>query len=267
MAKKATKVDLEESLKKTQEELEVDNKENEELEEKPEENVDKVEEDSVPVPEVKEEEPAKEEVAPSQPPPDYKKKFSEEARQNQKIYAKNRKLNEGIAKASEVQNIDDEELKADYPDWEYMSETEKKLARKNLVNDKRFEIVLKASEEAKKIEKWTDDVSNFIDDPKVLADNPGLEGKTDEFKAFANEQSNHAVPFKILVSAFLHDMSTKPKQGNKGRMFEVGSGGPNDKIKTKGDKISLTEARQLMKTDYKKYKEYLIGGKIDNSEI
>ena len=264
MAKKATKVELEETLKKTQEELEVTPKENEEPEKEPEETVEKVEEDPVRVAEVEEKE---EEVAPSQPPPDYKKKFSEEARQNQKIYAKNRKLNEGISKASEIVDVNEEELKTEYPDWDVMSDTEQKLAKKSLINDKRFAIVNQATEEAKKIEKWSDDVTTFISDPKILANNPQLEGKEEDFKVYANALSNHAVPFNILVSAFLHDMSNKPKPNNKGRMFEVGSGGPNEKMKPKGDKISITEAGQLMKTDYKKYKEYLLAGKIDMSEI
>jgi hypothetical protein len=50
-------------------------------------------------------------------------------------------------------------------------------------------------------------------------------------------------------------------------MFETGSGGPNERVKPKGDKISLAEARTLMKNDYKKYKEYLVAGKIDTTTL
>jgi hypothetical protein len=55
--------------------------------------------------------------------------------------------------------------------------------------------------------------------------------------------------------------STKPK--NKGKMFEVGSGGPNSKVKPLSDKISIDEAAKLMRTDYKKYKQLLLAGKIE----
>ena len=260
---KKTKEELETDLKKTQDELEVDKKKEEKEIEDIKEKVESKEEEVV---EEKKEEKVEEviEEEKEEKEPDYKEKFSESSREAQKIRAKNRKLNEGISKASEINAVDDEELQAEYPDWDVMSETEQKLARKNLINDKRFALVTKATEEATKIEKWGDDVDTFVEDPKTLVDNPSLEGKVDEFKAFANNQSNHAVPFKILVSAFLHDMSIK-KVKNKGKMMEVGSGGPNEKLKTKGDKISLDEAAKLMKSDYKKYKEFLLSGKIDNT--
>ncbi len=263
MVKKPTKEELEVSLKETQEKADLEVKEEEKAVEEIKEKVEPVEEEKVEekeeVEEKKEEKQEKEEKE-----PDYKEKFSESSREAQKIHAKNRKLNEGVSKASEITDVTEEELIGEYPDWDVMSDTEKKLAKKNLINDKRFAIVNKATEEAKKIEKWGDDVDKFVEDPKTLVDNPALEGKTDEFKVFANETSNHAVPFKVLVGAFLHDMSTKVKK-NKGRMFETGSGGPNEKIKTKGDKISLDEAAKLMKSDYKKYKEYLLAGRIDST--
>ena len=275
--KKPTQEDLEISLRKTEEQLEVIEKEEEKKVEEVKKKVDEVTVDEVeaeveaeaPVEKVKPEDPEviPDDTPPSEPAPspDYKEKFSESSREAQKIHAKNRKINEGVAKASEITDVTEEEMIAEYPDWDVMSDTEKKLAKKSLINDKRFAVVNQATEEAKKIEKWADDVDKFIESPTTLADYPDIEGKEDEFKAFANELPNHSVPFKILVSAFLHDMSIKVKPKSKGRMFETGSGGPNEKIKTKGDKISLEEAARLMKSDYKKYKEFLLSGKIDNT--
>ncbi len=263
MVKKATKEELEADLKKTQDEAELDVKEEEKEVEEIKEKVEPIEEEKEEE-KVEEEEVIEKEEEKEEKEPDYKEKFSESSREAQKIHAKNRKLNEGVSKASEINDVTEEELITEYSDWDVMSDTEKKLAKKNLINDKRFAVVTQATEEAKKIEKWGDDVDTFVEDPKTLVDNPELEGKINEFKGFANDLPNHAVPFKILVSAFLHDMSTR-KVKNKGKMMEVGSGGPNEKIKTKGDKISLDEAEKLMRTDYKKYKEYFLAGKIDNT--
>lgn len=248
---KPTKEELEASLKTVQDELE----EEPAVEDKEEETV---------APSVEIEEPApSREIEPSEPAPspDYKEKFSESSREAQKIQAKNRTLNDGISKASEINDVTEDELKKEYPDWDVMSETERKLAKKNMINDKRFEIVTKATNDAKKIEKWGDDVAKFISDPKTLIDNPELEGKTDQFKSFANEATNHSVPFKILVSAFLHDLSVNAKPKSKGKMFETGSGGANEKPRT-SDKLTMDEARNLMRTDYKKFKDLLIKGKI-----
>ena len=188
MAKKATKEELEASLKKTQEKADLEVKDEEKEIEKIKEKVELEEETKEEeVEEEKVEEKVDEEVVEEKEEPDYKEKFSESSREAQKIHAKNRKLNEGISKAGEINTVDDEELKAEYPDWDVMSETEQKLARKNLINDKRFAVVVKATEEAKKIEKWGDDVDTFVEDPKTLVDNPALEGKIDEFKTFAND--------------------------------------------------------------------------------
>lgn len=215
------------------------------------------------------EEKASEEVEPSEPvpSPDYKEKFSNSSRENQKIYAKNRKINEAVAKAAGITEVDQAELQAEYPDWDVMSETEQKLAKDNFINKKRFELVAQATEEAKKIEKWSEDVAAYIQDPKVLAFNPKLEGKEKEFIEYANQLENHSIPFKVLTSAFLHDMENQKPAKQKGKMMETGTGGPNTKPKLSGGKITVEQAAILMKNDYKKYKELLIAGKIDMSSI
>jgi hypothetical protein len=262
--KKQTKEELEASLKKTQEELEVPPKKEEKVEETPPEEEKPLEvEEKEPVIEEKEPEPEKEEPVIEEKEPDYKKKFSEEARQNQKIYAKNRKINDGVAKANKITDVEEQELIKKYPDWDMMSETEKTLAKDNMINNKRFEIINKATEEAEKIEKWADDVNTFIEDPKTLVDNPDLEGKQEEFTEFANRIENHAVPFNILVGSFLYNMTKSTKPKNKGKMIELGSGGPNSKVKPLTNKISVDEAAKLMRTDYKKYKQLLLEGKIE----
>ncbi len=258
---KPTKEELEASLKKTQEELEVPPKKEEKVEETPqEEKLPEVEEKE---PIIEEKEPEKEEPVVEEKEPDYRKKFSNSSREAQKIHAKNRKINEGVSEANKITDVEEQELIKEYPDWDMMSETEKKLAKKNMINDKRFEIINKATEEAKKIEKWADDVNTFIEDPKTLVDNPDLEGKQEEFTEFANRIENHAVPFNILVGSFLYNMTKQTKPKNKGKMFEAGSGGPNIKQAPKSDKISIADAMALKQTDYKKYKEYLLADKIE----
>lgn len=265
--KKPTKEELETDLKKTQEELEVTPKETPKEEPEVEVPVEEKEEVVEDKPNEPAPNPSEPEVIPSEPAPspDYKEKFSESSREAQKIHAKNRTINDGMAKASEVKDVTDDELLAEYPDWDVMSETERKLARKNLINDKRFKLVEEATQKAKKIEKWADDVGKFVGDPKTLINYPELEGKQEDFEEFANRTENHAVPFNVLVGSFIYNMNKTVKPKSKGKMFETGSGGPNTKIKT-DNKISVEEAAFLMKTDYKKYKEFLIAGKIKQVE-
>ena len=215
--------------------------------------------------------PSPSEPIPSEPEPSkelYKKKFSASSRENQKIYAKNRKLNQAIEEANEIPEPTDEEMLAEYPsDWEMMSDFEQKIARETLISKRFRERIAKAQDEVKKIEKWDEEIIKFVEDPKTLIDNPELEGKEEDFTKFASEDINNSVPFKILVAAFLHESQKSVKPKNKGAMFETGSGGPNEKPKPKSDKLTIEEGRRLRKSNYNRWKEYLVAGKIENEEI
>jgi len=191
-----------------------------------------------------------------------KKENKASAREAQKIYAKNRVLNQAIIDAEGMPEPTEEELQKEYPDWDVMSDVERSLAKETVVSRNWRSKIKDASDQASKIEKWNESVETFTDDPKTLVENPDLEGKTEEFKEFATKSENNSVPFKILIGAFLHEQSTK-KVEHKGKMFEEGNGGPNDKPQPTSGKISLEEAGKLRQTDYAKYKEYLKAGKIE----
>ena len=228
-------------------------------EEEPEEEV--VEEETPTEEELEpEEEPEEEEAVPSKEI--YKKKFSESSRENQRINAKNRVINKAIADASEVEEPTDDELVKEYSDWDMMSDVEKHFAKETVISRRWRNTIAEAKEQATKIERWNESVDEFIDEPKTLIKYPALEGKTAEFREFALTESNNNVPFNILTSAFLHDNQTKQVK-NKGRMFEKGSGGGNEKPKFNKGTITLEEARKLRENDYNEYKRILIAGKIE----
>ena len=239
----------------------------EEDEEQPETPVESMEEDETPVEPTEEDEaePSKEEKEVLKEKLEAeKKKSSASARENQKIYAKNRVINQALVEAEELPEPTEEELAKEFSDWDEMTSVEKNLAKETVISRNWRKTISKAKEQATKIEKWNDSVESFIDDPKTLTTYPDLEGKTEEFKTYATNEQNNSVPFNILISAFLHDhgVSNKP---HKGRMFERGSGGPNDRPQHKSDKITLEEARTLRETNYTKYKEYLVAGKIESN--
>src|SRR3990167_4086076 len=209
------------------------------------------------------EEEAEEEAEPAEEAPEeeaepskelYKKKFSASSRENQRINAKNRVINKALADAEDVPEPTDDELQLEFRDWDIMSDVEKTLARETVISRNWRKVISEAKEQANKIEKWNDSVEEFVDDPKTLIDNPALEGKVDEFKVFATEEANNNVPFKILVSAFLHDNSTN-KPNNKGRMFERAKGGSNERPQLKNGMVSIEEARKIRETDYNRWKE------------
>ena len=196
-----------------------------------------------------------------------KKKLTSSAREAQVLHARTKKMDEAVDEAGGIPDPTDEDMKGEYPDWDLMDDVTKKLAKDSRVNKRRFELIHTAAKEGKDIEAWNTKVDEFAIDPKTLNDFPALEGKEEDFKVFAVKPTRRGLDFPDLVSAFLYDVSKSPPTPNRGSMLEKGSGGPNDRIRPRSDKISLAEARVLMKTDYKKYKEYLISGKIDTSTI
>lgn len=235
-------------------------------EEKPEPSKE-IEEEKSPIEENQEEEPTPSEEIPEV---DYKKKAIEQGRENIILNAKNdknEKLNSAVDEASKITDIPEETIRVEYPEWDDMTTTEKRLAKENYINNKRFEVIHKASLEGKNIEEWNKKVESFVTDPETLTINPELEGKGEEFKLFASKQSRRGVDFQTLVSAFLFDESKTMKKPSKGQMFEKGSGGPNDKMKPKSDKISIDQARVLRNTNYEKYKEMVKAGKIETIDL
>lgn len=217
------------------------------------------------VPEEKPEEQQKtQENQEEKPTEDYKKKFIESSREAQILHAKNKKVNEALERALNMEDPDDKELISQYSDWDTMTDFEKRMAKSDLKNSRRFEALEEITRENKDLEVWREKIDSFVDDPKSLADYPQLDGREDEFKLFATKPTRRGVDFEDLVAAFSYAHEST-KKTSKGQMFESGSGGPANKAKPK--KMSIMDARALRESDYSKYLEMLRAGKIEENEF
>lgn len=195
------------------------------------------------------------------PSPDYKEKFKQSSRNAQKLYGQNKIFDEAIDALEDMPEPTDDEMEAEFPDWAIMGESEKTIAKEAVVSRQFRKIMSEARQKAKKVENWEQSVDKFIEDPAVLAKNPDLEGKQEEFKEFAKKDEHRSVAFPLLVSAFLHEQSKKVDR-KKGSQFQTGGGGPSTPPKKPSDKISLAQAEALKKNNYKLYKKYLLADKI-----
>jgi len=194
-----------------------------------------------------------------QPQEDYKKRYVESTREAQVLYAKNKKLSEAIDKASLIEEPTEDELSKKYHNWDVLDDATREVLKETYISNKRFEIIHQAAQEGKDLQIWNEKVDTFISDPKTMISAPELEGKEEEFKVFCSKPTRRGVDFEDLVSAFLHSVEKdiKPKKGS---MFETGTSTVDKK--PKDDKISIEESDRIRRTDYKKYKELLISGKI-----
>lgn len=211
-----------------------------------------IEEAPIPEPEVK-------------PEPDYKKKWIAEAKESQVIAFNKKEFETQIEEAQNMPEPTDDQVRAEFKDYDLLSEFEQQMAKEathnRLIKRAIADISNKQKEATAKIGERIQEVEVFAIDPEILKKFPKLEGRQDEFKVFATKPTR--LNLDLEDAAGLFSIALPEPTKHKGQMFEQGTGGANDKLKTKEDKISLDEARILMNTDYKKYKELLLAGKIE----
>lgn len=177
---------------------------------------------------------------------------------------------EAMANAiKESENIDaptDEEMQNEYDDWDILGEGEKKARIKLALNEKRFAIINKANKEAEDFDGWVKKVEDYSEDPTVLVNFPELEGRGEEFRAFAITKTRRGVPLPDLLKAFLFD-ATKQAPKKSGSMLEKPVGGDGSKPSTAPAKISMADAEKLRINNYAEYKRLLRAGRIDMDTI
>ena len=197
---------------------------------------------------------------------DWRKKFTESSREAQVQGFKNKEIQQAVDAASELPEPSEDDLRKEYPTWEDMTDSEKKLATDTLLNKRRFELVHGATSKFKEVDEWNSKVDTFVSDPTVLTSHPELEQKAEEFKQFASKPTRRGIDLEDLFLAFLGEQTKVVKPNHKGeQMFETGSPAANAvPVKPSDGKISAEEGHELMKKDYKKFKEMLLAGKIRN---
>lgn len=193
----------------------------------------------------------------------YKKRYADSSREATILAAKLKKQNEALEQAGSIVKPTIEEMKEEFAEWDEMSATEQRLAIDSVWNNRRFGLIEGVAKETKDIEAWSKRVDDYVSDPKVLIDNPRLEGKEDAFKAFCAKEKHRGVEFGILVDSYLYNVD-KERKPKKGQMFEQPSGGANEAPKPKSEKLSVDESAKLMESDYSKWQEYLQAGKLDD---
>lgn len=191
--------------------------------------------------------------------PDYKTKFAESTRENQILAAQ---LEQERAKTRrELTNQPtDSEVQAAFPEWEYMSDAEKRSARMAYNADRTARAIATEREAEKADRQWQNDLELYV------AGSPDLEGKAREFKDYAQKPTHRGVPLETLRKAFLYDTpAPTPTPTPRTPGLESGTGGPKTPEKPKT--ISAEELQTLRKTDERAYREYITTHDLTNLEL
>ena len=205
--------------------------------------------------------PAKKEEKKEEEGTDWKKRYADSSREAKVLAANNKGLRSAVAEAEALPEPTDEEMEAEYSSWGEMSDTERRLAKDNILNKRRFMLIADASNKGKDLEDWLEKVDTFVEDPKVLADNPALDGREEEFKIFATKDTRRGVDLQDLADAFLHTMDKNKPAPKKGAMFPTGGGGEPARDRNDG-KMTTEQASELKKRDFRGYVKALKAGKI-----
>jgi hypothetical protein len=195
-----------------------------------------------------------------EPEIDYKTKFAESTREAQ-ILAAQLEAERAKNARRDASAPSDTELQTEYPEWEYMSDTEKKLARQSFTATKTATALLQDKQEREEQARWNTELE------LAIAKEPALLGKEQGFKEFASKPTHRGAPLDVLVDAFLHKSGAVPPKTPTPSApgLESGQGGPREPLKPKG--TSAEDLKNLRENDYPAYLEYIKKHEISDLEV
>jgi len=192
---------------------------------------------------------------------DYKRKFSESTRENQRILDEAAELKrKNIELESKLlekeQALSEKELKERYPEWEFMDEMERKKAKIEMEKEKRLKIL-----EAK--EQWREDYRKL---PPEIKEKIEAKGGEEVFKDFACSPDNIGQKNLLnLTKQFLFEepVAVPPakEEPEEKPGLETGTGGPKTPFTPKKG-YTAEEAAELRKKDPKRYNQLAAEGRL-----
>jgi hypothetical protein len=193
--------------------------------------------------------------------PDYKQKFVDSSKESILNAERVNVANERINQLTKTDTPTDEAMRVLYPEWDQLNEiTKKTLIRQETIAMQQSQTLAK-QQEIDARQKLEDQLDDVIENSEYA---PKLTGKESEFKRFARNPKNRGIAADTLAKAFLFDVEPEPQPTPMTEALPAGSGGPREPLTPK--KISIEEAAEIRKTDYKKYKALLDSGQIEELE-
>lgn len=196
------------------------------------------------------------------PKEDWRTKFANSTRRNQIVESQFKELQKTLGDITKQEIPSDEEMKIIDPDWEYRSDFEKNLLVKQVVMDRRQNLILNSISNITKESEEVEKLGEFIDSV------PELKGKESQFIEFTRKPSNKGASVEVLLSAFLYsikdelppeDPTPKPEEIPPSLERATPTGGDAPKPKTG---FTDEELKNLRTKNPKKYFKLIREGKI-----
>jgi hypothetical protein len=158
-----------------------------------------------------------------------------------------------------------DEMKAQVPDWEFLSDREKNAERKLIVLERRQNLMMKT------FSNISSETENLKKLETFIYNEPRLKGKEDDFIAFAEKPANNGATMEVLLNAFLFEVKdpeptpvVTPPAEDIAPSLERGSPSGNMPPDNSNKKKEYTdeELKALRTGDPKKYNELIRKGLI-----
>jgi hypothetical protein len=185
----------------------------------------------------------------------WKQKFADSSREAQLLVEAEKQRQ--AAQQESTKEPTDSDLRTAFPEWDLMSDTEKRLATRTLGAERIAGNAAHTAQELQAERSWNTSIE------LVLASNTALQGKEQAFRQYASKPQYKGVPMEVLVDAFLQKNGSAPAPTPKpsAPTLLTGNGGP--RTPEKPQHISATDLAALRKSDEKAYMDYVRTHDID----
>lgn len=202
-----------------------------------------------------------------QPQPDYKEKFVHSQRESILNAERVKVAQAQVESLTKQDTPTDEAMRALYSNWDELDPVSKSFYVKQEAQEMRQRRLEAQQQDLLARQQLDDKLDDFLENPPDQFKK--LSGKETEFRRFAKRKNNVGLSLDTLARAFLFDAeeetpTTPNPQPMPREALPTGNGGPREPLKPK--KISLEEAGQIRKTDYKRYKELVDADAIEELE-
>lgn len=201
---------------------------------------------------------------PQSPPPGYvpKEKFVASAQESILNAERVKLANSRIELLTKQDTPTDEAMRQVYPEWDTFTDITKQAFVRIETQNMRQARIESQQQDISARQQLDDKLEEFLETPPEAFKK--ITGKEAEFKRFAKKKNNIGLSLETLAKAFLFDAEEETPPTPMREALPTGSGGPRDPLKPK--KISIEEASEIRKTDYKRYVELVKSGAIEEIE-
>lgn len=204
---------------------------------------------------------------PSVDEPDYKEKFGASTRENQVLVGKLADMEARLGEVVKVEPPTESEIKAAYPEWDVMTDVEKRTATETLTLRKKLSsamnLILGVADDLSFNKKFNEVINAKANDGSMVF--PGLRERQEQFYEYCQKPTHKGASLQTLARAFLFEIKdelpksrktppAKPSLARGGSGKSAPSSAPSDAGKTV---LSAKDASVLRTKDPKRYMELM----------